>query len=80
MKNWLSIIFSLFYICLHLDEVCIFCDFGTLGFGVGPPGLPKTMNKTISRPMGVLTSRGTKMPTNEDLIILETYVQQGFHI
>ena len=36
--------------------------------------------KTISRPMGVLTSRGTKMPINEDLIILETYVQQGFHI
>ena len=30
--------------------------------------------------MGVLTSRGTKMPTIDDLIILETYVQQGFHI
>ena len=29
--------FSLLYICLHLDEVCIFWDFGTPGFGVRPP-------------------------------------------
>ena len=38
--------FFLLYICLHLDEVCIFWDFGTLGFGVRPSGRPKP----ISRP------------------------------
>ena len=37
--------FLLLYICLHLDEVCIFWDFGTLGFGVRPPGLPITISR-----------------------------------
>ena len=38
---------------------------GILSYLLGPEGGP------------YVKSRGTKMPTNADLIILETYVQQG---
>ena len=54
--------FSFLYICLYLDEVCIFWDFGTLGFGVRPPGLPKTITKTISRPQPHKSIKGINGP------------------
>ena len=110
------------------SEVCIFWDVGTLGFGVRPPGLSKTIKKLSVVRWGSLRPGAPRCPqmktssywrhmnnkvfisepqcdkmyifnylfiwgggsmlcpmfirnlTNEDLIILETYEQQGFHI
>ena len=50
--------FSLLYICLHLDEVCIFWDFGTLGFGASPPGLPKTITKNYQSSATAYINKG----------------------